>query len=94
MILGVVEVAVGGGGVLEDEVVGLGLIGEKEGEAGAQINVVMMSMQISSWLGEGPGGEIEFEEEEGWWERISSMRCERTCFAPRMRSVSRSWRWV
>lgn len=70
-------------------------MGEKEGEDGAQINVVMMSVQISSRVGEGPGGEVEFEEEgEGWWERISSMRCERTCFAPRIRSVSRSWRWV
>lgn len=68
------------------------MVGEKEGEDGAQINVVMMSVQISSGVGEGPGGGVE--EGEGWWERISSMRCERTCFAPRMRSVSRSWRWV
>lgn len=50
-----------------------------------------MSVQISSGVGEGPRGEFEVEEER-WWERISSRRCESTCFAPRMRSVSRSWR--
>lgn len=67
MILVVDVVVVWGGGVLEDEEVvgGLDLIGENEGEDGAQINVVMMSVQISSRAGEGPLGEVEFEEEEG-----------------------------
>lgn len=87
-----VVVVVWVGGVSEEVE---GLVGE-EGEDGAQISVVIMSEQISSAVGEeegGPGGGVEAEEE-GWWERISSRRCERTCFAPRMRSVSRSWRWV
>ena len=39
------------------------MVGEKEGEDGEQINVVMMSVQISSGVGEGPGGGVEFEEE-------------------------------
>lgn len=54
MILMVDVVVVWGGGILEDEEVvgGLDLIGENEGEDGAQINVVMMSVQISSRVGE------------------------------------------